>query len=389
MEFPFSAHIPDDNPGSKSRGIVRGWQVWLNRIIKSVLWGVQIHLFFQATGLVPQTALKIIILPFLCDYSTCSIKLLVNTVCWSTELPSAPVKRMIIWLYFTSPAWLRVQSSFPLEETREDNNRHGGDSLMSNWLGKTAQKDRKYYGHLLFTKKTQLNFSKRLWNWESHAFLLPEKPDAFAPKSMRRQFGFWDHSCTSAGPGSGLILTWQRREKQPASSDITCNAISCSPAAYRHCRHLLFSFLYPPWRWLKQQLGEQEMKTGRDNNYQWKLPSTGCRAELKWHGRVWDCSEFTLPASEKVFRWRHQTCLRISPDGDAGMNCTERKAWTKHIICPWCAREAKLIPRVSLGVHAGQFLQDLSFHQRAICQCILFVPHLWHFSLIHWIFIYF
>lgn len=32
------------------------------------------HLFFQSIGLIQQTALKIIILPFLCNYSTYSIK---------------------------------------------------------------------------------------------------------------------------------------------------------------------------------------------------------------------------------------------------------------------------------------------------------------------------
>lgn len=41
------------------------------------------------------------------------------------------------------------------------------------------------------------------------------------------------------------------------------------------------------------------MKMGRDSNYQWKLPSTGCRAEFQWHGRPRDWSEFTLPASRQ------------------------------------------------------------------------------------------
>lgn len=38
------------------------------------------------------------------------------------------------------------------------------------------------------------------------------------------------------------------------------------------------------------------MKTGRNNNYQ---ESTGCRAEFKWHGRVWVWNEFALPASRE------------------------------------------------------------------------------------------
>lgn len=209
MEFPFSACIPDGSPGSKCNGAAWGWQLWLNGITKSVLQGAQIHLFSQAIGLIPQTAVKIIILPFLCDYSTCGIKLLANTVCWSTGLPPAPMKRMIIWMYLIPPAWLSVQSSFPLEETREDN-RHRGSSLMSNCLEKKHRRMENNYGHLLFLKKPiQLSFSKRLRNWMSYASFLPKEAAAlfsqYPPRSMGRRFGSWDHPCASAGPGSACF----------------------------------------------------------------------------------------------------------------------------------------------------------------------------------------
>lgn len=124
---------------------------------------------------------------FLYDYSTCSINLLANAVCWSTELPPAPIKRIIIWMYLISSAWLRGESSFPLEETREDNKRHGGDSLMSNCLEKTARR-MEYYEHLLLPPKYNLISQKgcEIGCCMLYVFLLPSKADAlfspYAPK---------------------------------------------------------------------------------------------------------------------------------------------------------------------------------------------------------------
>lgn len=124
---------------------------------------------------------------FLCDYSTCSINLLANAVCWSTELPPAHMKRIIIRMHLISPAWLRGESSFPLEETREDNNRHGGDSLMSNCLEKTARR-MEYYEHLLLPPKYNLIYQKgcEIGCCVLYVFLLPNKADAlfspYAPK---------------------------------------------------------------------------------------------------------------------------------------------------------------------------------------------------------------
>lgn len=192
------------------------------------------HLFFQSIGLIQQTALKIIILPFLCNYSTYSIKPLANTVHWSTKLTPTPMKRMIIWIYFISPAWLRVQSSFPLEKTREDNNRHREDSLMSNCLENKAQKDEKYCGYLIFLKKHNSISQKSV---KLDIICLPPshgnsciilticaqiyEEALWFPRQTLYLWRIW--FC--------LLLTWQRRDKQPSASNITCNAISCSLAA--------------------------------------------------------------------------------------------------------------------------------------------------------------
>lgn len=137
-----------------------------------------------------------------------------------------------------------------------------------------------------------------------YAFPLPEEAAAlfsqYTPRPMGRHFGFWDKPCMSAGPGSAGC--WPGKEARSRSQPQPLPAMP-SPAlrqpkgaAEVSC---FFSFLYSPWRWLKQQLVGQEMKMERDNNYQWKWSSTGCRVELKWRGRVWGWSEFTLPASRE------------------------------------------------------------------------------------------
>lgn len=174
--------------------------------------------FIFPVWLIPQTALNTIILPFfLCEYGTCSIKLLADTVCWNTELLPAPEKRMIIWRYLLSPSWLRVQRSFPLEETRGDNNRHRGHSLMSNCLEKkTSPKRWKIKWIPTFSTKNTTQFLKKdlkldvvclLFSWGTCCFISPKF------RSVGRQFDSWDHPCTSAGPSSACC--WPGKEGRP------------------------------------------------------------------------------------------------------------------------------------------------------------------------------
>lgn len=163
-----------------------------------------------------------------------------------------------------------------------------------------------------------------------YAFPLPEEAAAlfsqYTPRPMGRHFGFWDKPCASAGAGSAGC--WPGKEARSRSQPQPLPAMP-SPAlrqpkgaAEVSC---FFSFLYCPWRWLKQQLVGQEMKlegtitTSESDPAQvaeWSLNDVeGFEAGVNLH----------YQPPEKVFLWRDQTCLRICPRADAGMNCTKKK----------------------------------------------------------------
>lgn len=90
---------------------------------------------------------------FLCDYGTFSIKLLGNNVRWSTMLPSPPMKRMVVWMYLKSSAWLSSEQ-LSIRENKGRKQQTWRRLFDEQLPRKKAHKDRKYYGHLLFLKKS-------------------------------------------------------------------------------------------------------------------------------------------------------------------------------------------------------------------------------------------
>lgn len=224
---------------------------------------------------------------------------------WSTKLTPAPMKRMIIWMYFISPAWLRLQSSFPLEKTTEDNKRHRGDSLMSNCLENKAQKDGKYCGYLIFLKKIHLNFSK-VCETGYHTLSIFSRKQLLCSHNMRQDlWGGTLVSKTNPVPLQDPVLPAADLAKKGQAATSLKHRLQCFFLLSGSLNALwrsptFFSFLCPSWCQLKQQLGGQEVKMGRNNNDQWKSPSTGCRTELKWQGTFWGWSGFILQASREI-----------------------------------------------------------------------------------------